>query len=245
MFLGAVNRSDTIFRMTETRDRAVQSDSRIDLPYRSKTDLVTEYLRGELQAGRPAAGERLVVSRVAEKLGVSKVPVREAVTRLIGEGLLVLRPNVGPVVPDFTAHEVIETALMRVAIEGVAIDSAVPLHTAQTLSDLETLLATMEIAEAEFPAFNVKFHLGVIAPSPYQEMVRTAVSLLERAQRYATVHLVPNYRAEAHAEHLEMFELLKSRDTGQLKVMNEHHVMGAARKLTAHMGEPSHRERRL
>lgn len=212
------------------------------MPYRSKTDLATEYLRRELQAGRPAAGERLVVSRVAETLGVSKVPVREAVTRLIGEGLLVLRPNVGPVVPDFTSHEVIETALMRVAIEGVAIDSAVPLHTTETLSELEALLAAMQAADADFPALNVRFHLEVIAPSPYQEMVRTARSLLERAQRFATVDVVPSYRAEAAAEHAEMFELLRDRDTGQLKALNERHVMGAARKLTARMREPHNQE---
>ncbi len=225
--------------MTDRGDRPYEPDRPIDLPYRSKTDLVTDYLRRELQAGRPGAGERLVVSRVAERLGVSKVPVREAVTRLIGEGLLVLRPNVGPVVPDFTAHEVIETALMRVALEGVALDSAVPRHTAESLNALEELLVSMEPADADFPALNVRFHLGVIAPSPYAEMVRMAGSLLERAQRYATVHFVPGYRDAAHAEHLKMFELLNRGDTEQLKAMNEQHVIGAARRLTAQMTEPA------
>jgi DNA-binding GntR family transcriptional regulator len=221
--------------MTEIRGSSLQVDARVDLPFRSKTDLVTEYLRNELKAGRPAAGERLVVSRVAEKLGVSKVPVREAVTRLIGEGLLILRPNVGPVVPNFTAHEVIETALMRVAIEGVALDSAVPLHTTESLEKLEALLATMEHADADFPALNVQFHLAVIAPSPYEEMGRVAASLLERAQRYATVHVVPNYREAAHEEHTQMFELLSRRDIERLKALNKRHIMDAARRLTQQM----------
>jgi DNA-binding GntR family transcriptional regulator len=211
------------------------SPGRIDLPYRSKTDLVTEYLRSELQAGRPGAGERLVVSRVAERLGVSKVPVREAVTRLIGEGLLVQRPNVGPVVPDFTAHEVIETALIRVAIEGLALDSAAPLHTPESIDRLKDLLATMEGNDADFPALNVEFHLALIATCPYEEMVRLAGSLLERAQRYATVHVVQNYRAAAHAEHRQMFDCLTRGDTDQLKALNEHHVMHAAQELTSHM----------
>ncbi len=50
------------------------------LPYRTESDLVTEYLPTELQAGRPKPGQRLVVAQVAAALGVSKVPVREAVT---------------------------------------------------------------------------------------------------------------------------------------------------------------------
>ena len=98
----------------------------VELGFKSKTDLVTDLLREELQAGKPGPGERLVVSQVAARLGVSKVPVREAVTRLTGEGLLLYKPNIGPVVPAFTAEEVYETALMRVALESVASQSALP-----------------------------------------------------------------------------------------------------------------------
>ncbi len=205
------------------------------LAFRSKSDLVTEYLRAELQAGRPSPGERLVVAQVAAALGVSKIPVREAVTRLVGEGLLVQRPNVGPVVPAFTAHEVIETALLRVAVENVAIDSAVPLHTGATLAQIGDLLTRMESPEVDFPALNVRFHLSIVATSPYREVVRTAHSLLERAQRYAIVHNVPGYRAEADCEHRQLLEALQQRDTALLKTLNEQHVMQAAHQMTDHM----------
>lgn len=227
-----------LFLMTGSVPDGYDAAGSVRLPYRSKTDLVTEYLRNELQAGRPRAGERLVVARVAERLGVSKVPVREAVTGLIGEGLLILRPNVGPVVPEFTAHEVLETALMRVAIEGVALDSAVSQHSDASLDGLRALLGSMEDADSEFPALNVRFHLAVISPSPYAEMVRLASTLLERAQRYAIVHAVPGYRDEAHAEHLAIFDALVDRDIARLKVLNEQHVTTAARRLTEQMSSP-------
>lgn len=203
--------------------------------YRSKADLVTEYLRGELQAGRPGPGERLVLARVAAQLGVSKIPVREAVTRLVGEGLLETRTNVGPVVPRFTAHEVLETALMRVAVEGAAIDSALPRHDDQTTERLRDVLGQMATATDDFPRLNVEFHLAVIAPSPYQEMYRTAQSLLERAQRFAVVQLVPGYRDEAHHEHEQMLELVLARDLQALQQLHRDHVLAAARRLTETM----------
>lgn len=221
--------------MTDSETRSAHDGVGAQLAYRSKTDLVTEYLRNELQAGRPGPGERLVLARVAAALGVSKIPVREAVTQLVGEGLLIQRPNVGPVVPAFTAHEVLETALLRVAVENVAIDSAVPLHTADTLAPIRDLLAEMSSSAADFPALNVRFHLAIIDTSPFREVVRTAHALLERAQRYAIVRNVPGYQDVAHQEHRRLLEVLEERDTKQLKVLNEQHVLRAARELTDHI----------
>ncbi len=212
----------------EAQDRQAE---RVELPFRSKAVLVTDYLRAELQAGRPGPGERLVVSHIAEKLGVSKVPVREAVTQLIGEGLLELKPNVGPVVPLFTPHEVVETALMRVAIDSAAMDSAVPLHDENSIRELGDLLAAMEDADEEFTTLNVAFHMAILDPSPYREMVRTSRMLLERAQRYGTVNRVPGYHEQAQIEHTAILEALKGGDLAELKRRHEHHVITASEQL--------------
>lgn len=228
-----------IFVSAEPDDR---DGDRIELPFRSKAVLVTDYLRAELQAGRPGPGERLVVSRIADKLGVSKVPVREAVTQLIGEGLLELKPNVGPVVPLFTPHEIVETALMRVAIDSAAMDSAVPLHDKNSLGQLADLLAAMDDADDEFTALNVSFHMAVLEPSPYREMLRTSRMLLERAQRYGTVHRVPGYHEMAQSEHTAIFNAVKARDLPELKRRHEQHVMTAAEQLVRHLATEQHEQ---
>lgn len=201
------------------------------IAYRSKADLVTEHLRTELQAGRPGPGERIVVDRVASRLGVSKVPVREAVTRLTGEGLLVHVPNVGPVVPEFSAHEIRETAIMRVAIEAAALPSALPRHTDETIARLDGLLAEMSGVEVDYPALNVRLHEQILDPTPYRELHRTAHALLARAQRYAIVHTVPGYRPHANEEHAQLVELVKQRDLDALQQLNHHHVTTAADQL--------------
>jgi DNA-binding GntR family transcriptional regulator len=214
-----------------------ESTSVVDqvLGYRSKADLVTEHLRGELQAGRPGPGERLVVSQVAERLGVSKVPVREAVTRLTGEGYLTYIPNVGPVVPSFTAGEVHETAIMRVALESVAFESALPRHDDASVASLGRLCDAMDGADVDFPECNVDFHAAVLEPTPFRELHRTIRSLLDRAQRYAIVHAVPGYRDEAQSEHRAIVELVRSRDLEALVELNRSHVLTAAERLIERM----------
>lgn len=227
--------------VTDT-DLAAATD-RVQLPYRSKTDLVTDFLKAEIQAGRPGAGQRLVVSQVAHRLGVSKVPVREAVTRLIGEGLLTLRPNVGPVVPEFTAHEVIETAMLRVAVDKLALETALDRHTPESFRGIQAILDEMATAHERFPELNVKFHIAMIHPSPYREVVRTASALIERAQRYRVTQVVPGYQPDAHEEHKELFAHLRERDLGALHELDEHHIMDAAHKLTDQMeGRSMHPE---
>lgn len=220
-----------------SRDR-IPSGRMTDAPalgYRSKADLVTEYLRNELQAGRPGPGERLVVSRVAAALGVSKVPVREAVTRLTGEGCLIHIPNVGPVVPSFSIEEVRENALMRVALESVAFETALGRHDAESIQNLEALLMTMDGPDVDYPACNVTFHSAVIEPTPYRELHRTIRTLLDRAQRFAVVHAVPGYRADAQSEHREIVELIAANDLDSLVELNRRHVMTAAERLIEHI----------
>jgi DNA-binding GntR family transcriptional regulator len=224
--------------MTESTKNAKGAVVTPALGFRSKADLVTEHLRTELQAGRPGPGQRVVVSQVAAALGVSKVPVREAVTRLTGEGYLQHIPNVGPVVPSFTATEVQETAIMRVALETVALETALPGHDADSLSELSNLVVAMDGDDVDYPACNVEFHSAVVAPTPYRELHRTIRSLLDRAQRYAIVHTVPGYRHDAQREHREIVELARAGDLGGLVELNRRHVLSAAEQLIEHMPTP-------
>lgn len=222
--------------MSDPRKSSDAGSAAPDLAYRTKTDLVTDYLRTELQAGRPGPGERLVVARVAAALKVSKIPVREAVTRLVGEGLLVQTPNVGPTVPDFSAHEIVETAIMRVALESAALESAVARHDHDSLAVLAQLLAEMDGDDVDFPALNVRFHLGVVDPSPYRELVRSIHSLQDRAARYVPVRRVPGYRDEARDEHRAILAALRAGDAARLLTLNRDHVLQAARRLADQVG---------
>ena len=210
-------------------------DEKTALKYRSKTDLVTSHLRQAIQKGKIKPGQRLVVDRVASELGVSKVPVREAVTRLTGEGLLELRPNIGPVVPAFTADDVTETALLRVAVETVALRLAVPLHDQETLRRAEALLDQMSSEDEAFPELNVRFHASLVATAPYPYMRNIIDTLLLRAQRFSTVNRVPGYRHEAQREHRQLLQAVAAKDVPTVVRLNEEHVCGAAEQLVTYL----------
>ena len=77
-------------------------------------------MRDAIRDGRFAPGQRLVVAEVTKKLGVSAGPVREAVRRLTGEGLVEITPHVGATVRQFGAKDVREIFQLREAVEGLA-----------------------------------------------------------------------------------------------------------------------------
>lgn len=205
------------------------------LQYQSKADLVIAHLRQAIQSGQVRPGQRLVLDTIAAELGVSKVPVREAITRLTGEGLVELRPHIGPVIPSFTSDDVIETAILRVAVEAVALDIAIPLHDDKSLATSQKLLDSMDDEQEAFPELNVRFHASLVAPIPYRFIHENVEALLRRAQRFATIHRVPGYRTEAQIEHQAILEAARVGDVARVKRLNESHVRSAADQLVARL----------
>ena len=208
-----------------------------NLRYRTKAELIYEHLRSEILAGRPAPGSRLVVDQIAERLGVSKVPVREAITRLTGEGWLEVRPHVGPVLPLITPAEIRETALIRGALESTAVQAAAQHHDAASHAALTDLLNRMDSAVEDFPRLNLELHSAVIAPAPYPRVKSMTVSLMERALHYQIVHRVPGYLDQAQAEHRQIVEALAAGDADRAGEITRQHILTAAERLAASMEE--------
>lgn len=206
--------------------------------YRTKGQLVYEQLKSGILAGTPRPGERLVMDRIATELNVSKVPVREAIDRLIGEGWLARSPHVGPYVPELEPGEVHETAVIRAALEGAAIRHAVPHHDDRSLAEVDDILRQMEGNPADYPALNVRLHAALSAPCPYRQLRTMAADQLERTSRYRTVTRLGTFVNETHAEHLAIFEAVKRGDADAAAQLTEAHILHAAEKLEAHLTGP-------
>ena len=176
-----------------------------------------------------------MVDQIAERLGVSKVPVREAITRLTGEGWLESRPHAGPVLPLITPDEIRETALIRSALETGAVPAALRHHDATSLAALSDLLHQMDDAVEDFPRRNLELHTAVIAPAPHPRLKSMTVSLMERALHHQTVHRLPGYLDQAQAEHREIVDALTQRDPERASDLIKGHIMTAAERLAAFM----------
>ncbi len=157
--------------------------------YRTKGYLVYEALRQALLAGRYQPGARVNIDQLAVELGTSKVPIREAIGRLVGEGWLQMSPHVGAVVPELSPQDIIETSIIRSVTEGAAVRFSASHLTDATLKTLRKLMARMDeaakIDAPEYPQLNMEFHAATFSACPFPTLKALATSLLEKSGRSA------------------------------------------------------------
>lgn len=96
-------------------------------------------LRDLLVAGQLAPGDMVSPRELAQRFGISPMPVREAVQRLAAEGALVVRPQSGARVPVMTRERFMELSTIRVALEGMAVARAASAATAAELAVIRGL----------------------------------------------------------------------------------------------------------
>ncbi|HEV3088943.1 MAG TPA: GntR family transcriptional regulator [Candidatus Elarobacter sp.] len=93
-------------------------------PSETRYDALVDDLREAILTGRYRPGERLVQDELAEAFGVSRIPLREALRRLEGEGLVLISPNRGAIVRPLGPKDVVDLYDVRLALESLALRRA-------------------------------------------------------------------------------------------------------------------------
>jgi DNA-binding GntR family transcriptional regulator len=191
---------------------------------------VLDELRGIILDGEVPPGSAIPLDAVAAAFGVSRIPVREALMTLIGEGLVDHRPNGGYRVATMTAAEFTEIYLVREALETAALRAAVELATED---DDRQALAAHGALDAAITAYDGRlyhresrrFHLALLRPCRMRRllhMLDTAWNMTEPLQ--PMTHLDSDNRALLHADHAGMLAAFCARDAEALTaVFAEHH----------------------
>ncbi len=135
---------------------------------------IYEILKLRILSGQLEAESELKIMPLADELGVSIAPVREAVRMLAGEDLIELRPRRSPIIARIDQNDLYEINMIRQALECEVLKDAVPRHTSETLEQCEAILAedadcTDLWAKAEL---NKKFHLALLEPSPLRRTIQ-------------------------------------------------------------------------
>ena len=163
------------------------------------------------------------------------MPVREAVGRLMGEGWLQGRPHAGAVVPELKPEEILETSVIRGAVEGAAIRHSVPYLQARTLQRMEKILDAMDAAsrkeDARYPELNFEFHSTAFSDCCYPSLLAMARSLAERSFRLRTVRFLPEYEPESQQQHRALLAAMQRRDADEAERVVRHHIEHAGRLL--------------
>lgn len=147
------------------------------------------HLSHAIRMGHMKPGERLVADDVASAIGMSRMPVREALRRLASEGLLVMPPNRGAIVRELSESEVLEVFEMRAVLEGLAASMAARRCTPGDIADLQDLLASMQRCEGDLSQWitvHRQFHerlCGISAAPRLMQQISALHSVVEPLMR--------------------------------------------------------------
>jgi DNA-binding GntR family transcriptional regulator len=179
-------------------------------------DAVAAALRNALHSGRWAPGAALRQEELASEFGVSRIPVREALSKLQAEGLVVVEPNRGAFVARLTAAEVDEVFDLRVLLECDALRHATPQHTPRTLRQLHALQAELDAEHDpdQWLATDAAFHQVLYAPSGRNKTLEMIAALRASVTRLYRAHLSPNSRRKGWRD--EHHAVLKAVTAGQV-----------------------------
>lgn len=147
-----------------------------------------EALRARILSGDLAPGAALVQAALAQDLGVSLTPVREALRDLATEGLITFSPHRGATVTQLDLDDALEIYRIRLQLEPDAVERAVPAATPALLDEAERLIDEMAVSDgARWIELNLEFHTLLLSPANSPRLFGILRSLQEAATLYVGV----------------------------------------------------------
>jgi len=201
--------------------------------YKPLRELVFEALREAILKGVLKPGERLMEIQLAEEMGVSRTPVREAIRKLELEGLVAMVPRKGAYVASLSMKDIIEVFEIRGALEGLAAELAAERITDEELEELERYLVRItESIEADdlalVVAIDTDFHSQLYKASRNERLAQIINNLREQIQRFRTTSLsLPGRMQAALEEHKKIVDAISTRDGALARRLAEEHIENA------------------
>ncbi len=201
-------------------------------------------LRRFIATGVLRPGQQVVQDALADKLGVSRVPLREALKILEGEGQVTYVAHRGYFVTELSLSDLLEVYRIREILEAEAVTVAVPQMTAEDIDRLEE--AERDVREAAevadvvaMTAANCRFHFTLIEACALPRLVRLIRLLWDATEVYRSVYYNEEHNREVvEAEHRAVVTAVKAGDAGTaLLVLAEHreHAIAALRPVLEHV----------
>ena len=197
----------------------------------SAVDLVLHEIRRSILTGALPPGEAFTVPALTEQLGVSHVPVREALRQLEAQGLVMLSPSRSATVAPLDPEDLRAIYRLRIRLEpGLAADSAAA-RTEDDLTRLEVLVRDTFAAPAGESRWDThrEFHTALISPAATPWDLRLLRPLWDAAERYTRmvfdpVDAAPETETAREHAHDELVAAATGRDPDQIRAELERHL---------------------
>lgn len=185
---------------------------------RSLTSIIFEKIREDILIGKYSRGEKIVEAKLAEEMGVSRTPVREALKQLELDGLVDNIPNRGVIVKGITKQDIQDIYTIRVAIEGIAAKWAIERMDERDLEKLKEIFELMEFYTFKkdvnkVAELNSRFHEIIYnsTKSRYLEHVLKDFQYFIKNTRYKSLRSEGRLES-ALEEHRQVLEAFSKKD---------------------------------
>jgi DNA-binding GntR family transcriptional regulator len=193
--------------------------SKINLnDYKPLREVIFNTLREAIIAGELKPGERLMEVKLAEKMGVSRTPVREAIRKLELEGLVDMFPRKGAHVAELSAKDIMDVLEVRASLDALATALAAERIFDEEIKELKHVL-TQFISYSEKDNLqgvikkDVEFHDLIYRASRNERLIQIASNLREQVQRFRVIYLKDfSSSRDIIKEHEAIFEAVSDRD---------------------------------
>jgi DNA-binding GntR family transcriptional regulator len=216
--------------------------------HRSLSDRVFYILRNAVIDGRLQPGQWLRQEALAQELGTSQMPVREALKRLVAEGLAERIPYKGVRVVAFTPEDIVDLFTVRLVLESLAVRFATSLITGEELASLrgnlqEAATYTTQEQMSRRRQLNTEFHLTICRASGHRYLTRQvealwtwfpSVMLYEGMRRQEQLSAARLERE--NQEHWAILEALEQRDASLAEEETRRHIRNLSQELTEVLG---------
>jgi DNA-binding GntR family transcriptional regulator len=192
-------------------------------------DAALTALRADIVSGDLKPGDQIVQETLAERYGVSRVPLREALKMLESEGQVTYYPHRGYFVAELSVSGLLEVYRLRSLLEAEAIRRAVPAMSDDDVDAVAALLAAVDAAAMTtdvmgLTSANRRFHFAIFDASGMPRLTRLLQQLWDATEAYRALYFADQAnRDRVASEHAAMLQALRRRDTDGLIHLHEEH----------------------
>lgn len=193
-------------------------------------DVVFQTLRQAILKGELQPGERLMEIKLAERLGVSRTPIREAIRKLELEGLVVMIPRKGAAVANITEKDTKDVLEVRRTLEMFAVEVACERITEEQLAELKKAAKAFEASKGSMDLIRIaetdmNFHEIIYQATHNERLVQMLNNLRENMYRYRIEYLKDsNYYDSLVREHQEILEAIETKNKKRAGICMRDHI---------------------
>jgi len=187
--------------------------------------LKTEIIKGSLKPGT-----KLSEGKIAEQMGISRTPIREALRELAAEGFVKITPNQGMIISNLSIEDIQEVLQIRGVLEGLAARLAAKTISNDEIKELEEILEKMKIYTQKndviaFGEIDYEFHCLILKICSNKQLMKIYDNLNDKFHSYRIRTLIVSNKLQYFLnEHLKIAEAIKIGDSEKADRLSQKHV---------------------